>query len=367
MANYPGMNTPPSSTSVVDLSGDPNIFPNTGIALATRTLADHVNWLAVVDQLLPWDSARARIAPSVVLLMLVINVLTQHNPLYHVELWAESLPLSILWGEGITAHQFNDDALGRVLEDLADHGRTLLATLGLRMRAVHDAGPAMLHTDTTAFALCGDYPNQDTGPTAPVALTWGHSKDHRPDLRQIMAGLTVDDAGCVLGGAMLSGNTSDRAWPPEWLDQLNQDFPDDFWKDSFYIADSALIAEPALLKIRELGMQWLGRLPATFGLCDRLKDQAWATEEPWEPLGTLAAKPKSATATYQAHPFDTTLYDQPARAFVYHSSALDKKKEHTLQREIAREAQTLEKTAKKLAKQVFHCAEDATAASETRV
>ena len=167
MANYPGMNTPPSSTSVVDLSGDPNIFPNTGIALATRTLADHVNWLAVVDQLLPWDSARARIAPSVVLLMLVINVLTQHNPLYHVELWAESLPLPILWGEGITAHQFNDDALGRVLEDLADHGRTLLATLGLRMRAVQDAGPAMLHTDTTAFALCGDYPNQDTGPMAP--------------------------------------------------------------------------------------------------------------------------------------------------------------------------------------------------------
>ena len=40
---------------MVDLSGDPNIFPNTGIALATRTLADRVNWLAVVDQLLPWD------------------------------------------------------------------------------------------------------------------------------------------------------------------------------------------------------------------------------------------------------------------------------------------------------------------------
>ena len=222
-------------------------------------------------------------------------------------------------------------------------------------------------TDTTAFALYGDYPNQDTGPTAPVVLTWGHSEDHRPDLHQIMAGLTVDDAGCVLGGAMLSGNTSDRAGHPEWLDQLDKDFPDDFWKDSFDIADSALIAEPALLKIRALGMHWLGRLPATFGLGDRLKDQAWAAEEPWEPLGTLAAQSKSATATYQAQTFNTTLYDLPARAFVYHSSALDKKKEHTLQREVAREAQVLEKTAKKLAKQVFHCAEDATAAGETLV
>ena len=61
MVNYMGMNTPPISTTMVDLSGDPNIFPTTGIALATRALADCVNWLNVVDQLLPWDPARARI------------------------------------------------------------------------------------------------------------------------------------------------------------------------------------------------------------------------------------------------------------------------------------------------------------------
>ena len=90
-----------------------------------------------------------------------------------------------------------------------------------------------------------------------------------------MAGLTVDGTGCVMGGTMLSGNTSDRAWHPVWLEQLEGDFPDDFWKESDYIADSALIAEAALSQIRALGMHWLGRLPATFGLCDPLKDQAW--------------------------------------------------------------------------------------------
>ena len=63
------------------------------------------------------------------------------------------------------------------------------------MRAVEKSGPAILHTDTTAFTLFGDYPSQETGPTAPVTLTWGHRKDHRPDLRQIMAGLTVDPDG----------------------------------------------------------------------------------------------------------------------------------------------------------------------------
>lgn len=49
------------------------------------------------------------------------------------------------------------------------------------------------------------------------------------------------------------------------------------------------------------------------------------------------------------------------RAFAYHSRARDQKKEHTLQRAIAREAHAVEKRAQKLAKQVFHCVEDATA------
>ena len=153
------MNTSDTTPPIVDLTGDPNLFPQTGIAWVTRILADRVNWLTVVDSVLPWDSARSRISPGMILLMLVINVLTQHNPLYPVEYWAQSLPLALLWGQGITAHQFNDDALGRVLEDLADHGRTLLATLGPRMQAVQGTGPMMLHSDTTAFALFGDYPN----------------------------------------------------------------------------------------------------------------------------------------------------------------------------------------------------------------
>ena len=60
--------------------------------------------------------------------------------------------------------------LGRVLEDLADQGPALLATLGTRMQAVEHAGGTFLHSDTTAFALFSDYPATDTGPTAPVLV-----------------------------------------------------------------------------------------------------------------------------------------------------------------------------------------------------
>ncbi len=115
-------------------------------------------------------------------------------------------------------------------------------------------------------------------------------------------------------------------------------------------------------------MDWLGQLPATFNLCDELKTQAWAQPmTAWDPLGALAQSPTAQSATYRAQTFDVTFLDEPARAFVYHSQALDKKKEHTLQREIARERERVTKATKKLTREVFHCTEDAVQAATRTV
>ena len=62
MSNTFHMIRQPIATTVAS-SKDPNHFPHSGTALVVRLLADHVNWLAVVDALLPWDAARSRIAP----------------------------------------------------------------------------------------------------------------------------------------------------------------------------------------------------------------------------------------------------------------------------------------------------------------
>jgi len=349
----------PLATTVAS-SKDPDHFPHSGTALVVRLLADWVNWLAVVDALLPWDAARSKISPSVVLLTLVMNVLTQRNPLYSVETWAATLPLALLWGDSIQASQFNDDALGRVLEDLADQGSKLLATLSLRFQEVHPTAGHALHSDTTAYSLMGDYPSTPSGPTAPVALTWGHSKDHRPDLRQLMAGVTMDAEGCVIAGTMLSGNTSDQTWNGDWVKQLEADFSKDFLKDKCYIADSAMVFPATIQRIRAAGMHWLGRLSARFNLCDEVKDQAWAErKEAWVELGPLAQTPTPKSATYQAQTFEVTFADGPARAFVYHSLSLDRKKEHTLQREIERERKRMESLQKKVTGKTFRSALDA--------
>ncbi len=65
MAKPLPMNTSPSPHTGGDLAGDPNLFPNTGITLATRALLDRVNWLAVVDQILPWHPVSVSSCTSV--------------------------------------------------------------------------------------------------------------------------------------------------------------------------------------------------------------------------------------------------------------------------------------------------------------
>ena len=64
-------------------------------------------------------------------------------------------------------------------------------------------------------------------------------------------------------------------------------------------------------------------------------------------------------ATYQAQTFEVTFADGPARAFVYHSQSLERKKEHTLQREMERERKRMESLQKKVTGKTFCSALDA--------
>ena len=252
------MRQSPDDTLV--LADDPNVFPQAGLPLAIRLLAERVQWDAVVDALLPWDPVRTQTPPSRLLLALVMNVVTHRTPLDHVERWAATLPLDLWWAPGVPAAAFHDDALGRVLEKLAPQGRTVVGTLGVRWQALGQTAPTLLHTDTTSFSLFGDYAGSSPEGDAPP-IPDGYSKAHRPDLKPIVMGLTTDAAGQILLGDVRAGNTSDKAWMPTWLAELDQEVPTDAWKQALYVTDRAGITPASLDPCAALDVRWLGRLP----------------------------------------------------------------------------------------------------------
>jgi len=75
-----------------------------------------------------------------------------------------------------------------------------------------------LHNDSTTVSFCGEYPEAESeqilaGQMTP-AITWGHSKDHRPDLKQLLYILPVKLLGTNDGGVPIyfqaaSGNVVD--------------------------------------------------------------------------------------------------------------------------------------------------------------
>ena len=116
----------------------------------------------------------------------------------------------------------NDDRVGRALEALFDADRASLLT-AVVLRAVHEfaVDTAQLRNDSTSISLHGAYRGavgtmRGGKPTA--AITFGHSKDHRPDVKQLVWILTVAADGAVpLAYRLADGNTShDPTHIPTW-------------------------------------------------------------------------------------------------------------------------------------------------------
>ncbi len=79
------------------------------------------------------------------------------------------------------------------------------------------------HLDTTSLALSGEYLGKIDDDTVKIAL--GHSKDHRPDLKQIMLEMMVSqDGGIPLLGKCLNGNASDNVVFKERAEKLAEAF-----------------------------------------------------------------------------------------------------------------------------------------------
>jgi len=79
----------------------------------------------------------------------------------------------------------------------------------------------------------------------------------------------------------------------------------------------------------------------------------------WQDIGIVASTKKKDSARYRYQEFTETLYDQEYRFVVVHSSKLDAKKLKTLEKNVAKLREELEKDTEKFAAQRFACGPDA--------
>jgi len=136
-------------------------------------------------------------------------------PLYGLGEWARGWVPALLGLEPAQVAWLHDDRLGRALDRLFDADRqALLTALVVQMVKAFQVSLTQLHNDSTTLTGHGAYEGA-TGkrvrgrPT--LVITFGHPKDHRPDLQQLLVILTVSADGAVpVHFTVIDGNTEDR-------------------------------------------------------------------------------------------------------------------------------------------------------------
>lgn len=138
------------------------------------------------------------------------------------------------------------------------------------------------HLDSTSMAVEGEYlpetqVSEGVAPV-PIHITYGYSRDRRPDLKQFMMNLVCWGDGEIPAFIELAdGNQSDKAR----FAGLMQEFKSQWNFEGLYVADSALYSEQNLQQLS--GLRWLTRVPLTLNaaseLISQLTDPAFETTE----------------------------------------------------------------------------------------
>jgi len=110
-----------------------------------------------------------------------------------------------------------------------------------------------IHWDTTSKSFQGAY-NVLATPASevkPIEITYGYSKDHRADLKQMKFGLGVTKDKIPLFADVLGGNTDDKTWNGDVIKTVKEwmSFVDP--GQIIHVADSALVTKDNLLSIKD--------------------------------------------------------------------------------------------------------------------
>lgn len=207
--------------------------------------------------------------------LLVKSVLLRPNALYRIEAWAKNYDPALR----PTAHA-GDDALGRALDRLFESDRASLMT-ALLVQAVKafELRTEQIHNDSTSIKFYGAYAHQD--PQA-VQLVRGFSKDHRPDLKQLVYCLSVSADGAVpVHFKAYAGNQTDDGTHWETWQCLRELLGR---SDFLYVADCKLCVKDTLVRLHEEGARFLTVVPHGRAETLEFARQAAEGQVRWESL-----------------------------------------------------------------------------------
>ena len=295
---------------------------------------------------------RRVVQPGLAVVAMIINGLGFTNRrLYLTPQFFESKPLELLLGQAVEAKDLNDHALGKALDEIADYSSSGLFS-EIAFEVAQEAGlletMRTAHLDSTSFALHGKY--DQGGETEAIEICKGYSKDHRPDLNQVMLSLVVGTkANIPMWMENQSGNTSDKTSFHETIKGMRAFQKQLKKRDCHWIADSALYTPTHLLKHENIS--WTTRVPENNKASKQLLEQ---DEFKWTELDN----------GYAYSEVGSVHGGIKQRWIIIKSEQANKREIKTLEKKISKEAESVSKACWHLGNEQFACEKDAKSAVE---
>jgi transposase len=274
--------------------------------------------------------------------------------LYLTPRFYKSRPVDVLVGEGLTAEHLNDASLGTALDALYDTGITeLFFSVSQQILTRYGIPTGFAHLDSTTFSLHGEYNSKydpEKIPEGVIHITKGFSKDHAPDLNQVVLQLICTHKSSMpMWIETLSGNTSDKKSFAETVKAFQRQFR----KDSmpYMVMDSAFYTQKNITECYDI--HWVTRVPET------VKEVRvhYATLDP--------DRMQECGNGYRTTSVRSTYGGVTQRWLLVYSAHAYEREIKTFEKNLAKRRDRNEKGLKHLRNTPFACQADAQAAAET--
>jgi len=332
------------------------------------TMIDELDIENSIDSEIPFDTNKKGLSYGMLVKAMILNGLGYVNKqLYLTPRFFKDKPLETLFGTPIIcAEQINDDALGRTLDTIYDYGVSeLYEKVSHKAVTLLGLTPSTVHLDSTSFHLDGAYrafqvdnglnqpiasEDEDAKTPTPIKLIKGYSRDHHPNLNQVVLNLMVEhQAGIPLMMRAADGNQIDAKAFATLVDEHIDSLKAMSNTSLTLIADAALFTQKGLEAIKEKQIHFISRVP------HKLKEAKALMHD--ECSNTLTLLDENYSFTEHA-----ITYGEMEQKWILYKSALSaQKEEKTLSKNLLHKSTDITKKAKKLMIQPFFCEADALA------
>ena len=210
------------------------------------------------------------------LMLLIYNLTLGKDPLYELPQWVDSIDRRVIGYQALAPERFTDDRFARALDRLYRADRaSLMTALVLAFSRAFDLDLSRIHNDSTTVKAYGAYPQKTAGG---FELKKGHSKDHRPDLKQLLFCLSLSADGAVpVHHKVYPGNRTDDKTHIETWKTLCKITPDPHF---LYVADSKLCTDEQLHYIVGHGGRAITIMPESWAEVAVFKSRQRACRHP---------------------------------------------------------------------------------------